>query len=148
MPIISNFLGGAGGSSDSESGILICNITYSNDTYACDKTTAEIYQSTLAGKLVYAKDSMRYYPLVGGMGPQLQQFAVIQDNGNLLGYQIDAAGTITAISVHVELTSNKVDSLSADSTDAQYPSAKCVWDLIGDVGTVINSINGIIGDDT
>lgn len=47
-----------------------------------------------------------------------------------------------------EISTRKTTSLSSASTDAQYPSAKCVWDLIGDVGTVISSINGIIGDNT
>ena len=36
--------------------------------------------------------------------------------------------------------SNKVTSLSASSTDTQYPSAKCVYDLIGDVETILASI--------
>lgn len=35
---------------------------------------------------------------------------------------------------------NKVTSLSSFSTDAQYPSAKCVWDLIGDVESLINAL--------
>ena len=36
--------------------------------------------------------------------------------------------------------SNKVTSLSASSTDTQYPSAKCVYDLIGDVETLLAAI--------
>jgi hypothetical protein len=36
--------------------------------------------------------------------------------------------------------SNLVTSLSASSTDAQYPSAKCVYDLIGDIETLLNAI--------
>lgn len=39
-----------------------------------------------------------------------------------------------------ENTSNKVTSLSASSTDTQYPSAKCVWDLVGDIETILASI--------
>ena len=39
-----------------------------------------------------------------------------------------------------ENTSNKVTSLSAQSTDTQYPSARCVYDLIGDVETLINAL--------
>lgn len=39
-----------------------------------------------------------------------------------------------------ESTSNKVTSLSSSSTDTQYPSAKCVYDLIGDVETLLSSI--------
>lgn len=46
----------------------------------------------------------------------------------------------------VEVTTNKVTSLSSSSTDTQYPSAKCVYDMIGDVEsllTAINSGNGV-----
>ena len=39
-----------------------------------------------------------------------------------------------------EAQSNKVTSLSASSTDTQYPSAKCIWDLIGDVETLLTAI--------
>ena len=39
-----------------------------------------------------------------------------------------------------EDASNKVTSLSSASTDAQYPSAKCVYDLIGDVESVLASL--------
>ena len=41
-----------------------------------------------------------------------------------------------------ENTSNKVTSLSSSSTDTQYPSAKCVYDLIGDINTALDLING------
>ena len=40
-----------------------------------------------------------------------------------------------------EDNSNKVTSLSASSTDTQYPSAKCVYDAIGDVETILNTLN-------
>ena len=41
-----------------------------------------------------------------------------------------------------ESASNKVTSLSDQSTDIQYPSAKCVYDLVGDVESVLAAING------
>lgn len=39
-----------------------------------------------------------------------------------------------------ETASNKVTSLSAQSTDTQYPSAKCVYDLIGNVETLLQAV--------
>lgn len=39
-----------------------------------------------------------------------------------------------------EDSSNKVTSLSSSSTDTQYPSAKCVWDLVGDIETLLAAI--------
>ena len=41
---------------------------------------------------------------------------------------------------NMEVTTNKVTSLSSSSTDTQYPSAKCVWDLVGDIETILASI--------
>ena len=35
---------------------------------------------------------------------------------------------------------NKVTSLSSSSTDTQYPSAKCVYDLVGDIESLLASI--------
>ena len=39
-----------------------------------------------------------------------------------------------------ETTSNKVTSLSSSSTDEQYPSAKCVYDLVGDIETLLAAL--------
>lgn len=39
-----------------------------------------------------------------------------------------------------ENTSNKVTSLSSSSTDTQYPSAKAVYDMIGDIETLLAAI--------
>lgn len=42
-----------------------------------------------------------------------------------------------------EVIQNKVISLSAQSTDDEYPSAKCVYDIVGDIESVLNNILGI-----
>ena len=39
-----------------------------------------------------------------------------------------------------ESQTNKVTSLSSLSTDTEYPSAKCVYDLIGDIETLLAAI--------
>lgn len=39
-----------------------------------------------------------------------------------------------------EKSSNKVTSVSSSSTDTQYPSAKCVYDLVGNVETLLASL--------
>lgn len=51
----------------------------------------------------------------------------------------------TVITAHQDIsgkenTSNKVTSLSASSTDTEYPSAKCVYDLVGDIEIILASI--------
>ena len=40
----------------------------------------------------------------------------------------------------LETTTNRVTSISSSSTDTQYPSAKCVYDLIGDVESLLGGI--------
>lgn len=40
----------------------------------------------------------------------------------------------------VEQIANKVTSLSSSSTDTQYPSAKAVYDVIGDVVTLLDAL--------
>lgn len=49
--------------------------------------------------------------------------------------QAQARGNIGA-----EAQSNKVTSLSDQSTDVQYPSARCVYNLIGDVESLLAAI--------
>ena len=39
-----------------------------------------------------------------------------------------------------EDSTNKVTSLSSSSTDTQYPSAKCVYDIIGDVESALEAL--------
>lgn len=48
--------------------------------------------------------------------------------------------TVSLDMSNYELTSNKVTSLSAQSTDIQYPSAKCVYDLIGPIDAALDTI--------
>lgn len=36
--------------------------------------------------------------------------------------------------------SNKVTSISSSSTDTQYPSAKCIYDLIGNINTILATL--------
>lgn len=52
---------------------------------------------------------------------------------------VDLGTVVTDVSSK-EDTSNKVTSLSASSTDTQYPSAKCVYNLVGDIETLLAAI--------
>ena len=40
----------------------------------------------------------------------------------------------------LESISNKVTSISSASTNTEYPSAKCVYDIVGDIETLINAL--------
>ena len=45
-------------------------------------------------------------------------------------------GAVTGL----QTTNNLVTSISSSSTDSQYPSAKCLYDLVGDIETLLASI--------
>lgn len=75
------------------------------------------------------------------------------DTGNVVTAMTYDAGTrkityemgITALTSHQDISgkedvSNKVTSLSSSSTDDEYPSAKCVYDLVGDIETLLSQI--------
>ena len=47
---------------------------------------------------------------------------------------------VAGLANETEMKNNKVTSISIDSTDTQYPSAKCVYDLIGNINTVLASV--------
>lgn len=58
-------------------------------------------------------------------------------------YHLIAGGASNDASINVNLferKANKVTSLSANSTDTQYPSAKCVYDILGDIETLLARI--------
>lgn len=40
-----------------------------------------------------------------------------------------------------ENIANKVTTIDSNSTDTQYPSAKCVYDLVGNVESILNTLN-------
>ena len=39
-----------------------------------------------------------------------------------------------------QLTANLVTSISSNSTNTQYPSAKCVYDIVGDIETLLQGL--------
>ena len=108
--------------------VFICNITASGDTYECDKTTSDIMLAKQAGKVIYGYDGTIFYPATI-VNVAMVRFEVL--NGvNDIGYMLLSNGTMGAINVQLQSTSNRVNSLSASSTDAQYPGAKCVWNAL------------------
>ena len=53
----------------------------------------------------------------------------------------NGAGYITSSAISsMQTTTNLVTSLSAQSTDTQYPSAKCVYDIVGDIETLLQGV--------
>lgn len=61
------------------------------------------------------------------------------DLGDGNAHPIDAV-TVGGVSASNLQEKNLVTSISASSTDSQYPSAKCMWDIIGNIETRLSNI--------
>lgn len=68
----------------------------------------------------------------------------IQDKPNIPSKTSDLtndSGFITSTSLTgLENSSNKVTTISSSSTNTQYPSAKCVYDIIGNIESLLGDI--------
>ena len=72
------------------------------------------------------------------------------NSSNPSGYITSAALTgyatesyVTTATANMQTTGNLVTSISSSSTNTQYPSAKCVYDIVGDIESAINTIRGV-----
>lgn len=114
--------------------VLLCTISGMGSNaspYACDKTTAEIYAAFQSGKAVQAKLGGFYYPFVAHNGPQMCIFAGTYSAANTVRtITVTANGKVMVQSSSLEKAANKVTTISANSTDTQYPTAKAVWQAI------------------
>ena len=66
------------------------------------------------------------------IGADAGNLAEFDSNGNIADSRRSAGD--------FEDVTNKVTSISAASTDTQYPSAKCVYDIVGDIETLLANI--------
>ena len=98
----------------SEPDIFIVNIRNA----VSDKSSAEIFLAISNGKVVYANDGGRIYPNIGRQGTILQRFAIVDDTGYISGYSIRGT-VVTQLQNWVEVKSNKVNTISATSSDNQ-----------------------------
>lgn len=114
--------------------VLLCTISGAGTTaspYGCDKTTTEIYAAVQAGKIVLAKLGDYCYPLFANQGPQMSSFAGVYGTQNTMRtIGINAAGKVVVTRTALEKTGNRVTTISASSTDSQYPTAKAVYQAI------------------
>lgn len=112
---------------------LICTISGAGtdaSPYACDKSTTEMFAALQAGKQVWAKAALLYYPLTLHNGPAVMLFAAHTAPNTVRTITVTQAGAVTSTVTELEETGNKTTDLSASSTNTQYPSAKAVWDAI------------------
>lgn len=84
----------------------------------------------------------RRYHLYAALGTQNNLNFQADISGNKISFTLASGDVITneSASGYYEITSRKVTSLSSSSTDQQYPSAKCVYDMIGDIESALNAL--------
>lgn len=102
--------------------------------------------SDLLGGVAVYEDDENYYLVVRPANTltEPRYFSVTPLNGGDIEAQmleIDEQTLVDTITpTELEDTSNKVTSIGSSSTDSEYPSAKCMYDLIGDIETLINAL--------
>lgn len=80
-----------------------------------------------------------------GLTPSNKVYALEMDKDQVrFNVRPNFNGTNLALTSDItgkEDTSNKVTSISSSSTNTQYPSAKCVYDLVGNIEALLYDIN-------
>ena len=119
------------------------------------ETREEVFLAKMAGENVEVPDPITrkelYYEQIieaissGGGGGYIKPVTGIPKSDLASDVQTSLGKADTALQSHQDITgkedkTNKVTSLSSQSTDTQYPSAKCVYDLIGDIETLLGGI--------
>lgn len=117
------------------SGITSALVTQigTNQTNIGNLNTNKADKSATVSNVSYDNNSKKLQQTINGNTSDIVQFG-----SNAFS---DTAIPTQASDIGAETVSNKVTSLSNLSTDDQYPSAKCVYDMIGDVETLLTTIN-------
>ena len=64
----------------------------------------------------------------------------VSNDFNVVNKKLFLSSDITTKLSNAEDITNKVTTLDSTSTNIQYPSAKCVYDLVGDVESLLASL--------
>ena len=93
------------------------------------------------GKLNYNGNALMLEAAQFANQAKLGEFVINQISNNVkeLALHSDITTKLSKVDGK-ENSSNKVKTLSSSSTDTQYPSAKCVYDLVGDVESLLASL--------
>ena len=137
-------------------GVLLCTISgagTSTSPFTCDKTTAQIYEAAQAGKQVYVVSGGIFCSL-SFVSEHTARFTKVTQTDTIDGMQgsavlvtVQSDGKVSVKQTGLEQTSNKVDTISASSTVAEYPSAKAVWDAIPHPEAKTDAMTQAVGKD-
>ena len=100
-------------------------------------TLSEITTAFNAGKLVYCIKAGAIF-ILGNLQSSYCYFGALNKTTGV--YLLLSGSSWSMGQATFDTTGNKVTSLSSSSTDTQYPSAKCIYDIVGDIETLINAL--------
>ena len=107
-----------------------------NGTSAFDGEVADIRLKTINNQSILGSGNI----VVGPTGVVDQTYDGTSTNAQS-GVAIAGAGFLTSSALSgYQTTSNLVTSISSQSTDIQYPSAKCVYDIIGNIESLLAQV--------
>ena len=136
--------------------VLLCTISgagTSASPFTCDKTTAQIYEAAQAGKQVYVVSNGIFCSL-SFADEYVARFTKVTSTDTLNGMQgsanlvtVRSDGKVSVKGTGLEQTSNKVNTISASSTVAEYPSANAVWNAIPHPEAKTDAMTQAVGKD-
>lgn len=142
--------------------VLLCTISgagTSASPFTCDKTTAQIYEAAQAGKQVYVVTGGIFLSL-SFVSEHTARFTKVTSTDILDGTDIlngmkgyatlvtvQSNGTVSVKRTELEQTPYKVNTISASSTNTQYPGAKAVWDAIPHPEAKTDAMTQAVGKD-
>lgn len=136
--------------------VFICTISgagTSASPFTCDKTTAQIYEAAQAGKQVYVVSNGIFCSL-SFVSEHTNRFTKVTSTDTIDGMQgyatlvtVRSDGKVSVKETGLEQTSNKVNTISASSTTAEYPSANAVWNAIPHPEAKTDAMTQAVGKD-
>ena len=104
-------------------------------------TIINLVSNTVQGIADFLDDNIGNIPDTGGESVSMMEFVKNTPVDTLETTSKTIIGSINELKESSGGSSvNIVTTISADSTDEQVPSAKCMWDLIGDVETLLSEV--------
>jgi len=79
------------------------------------------------------------YVTIEELNNTLIDYVTSSELSTILSSYVTASSLLTTLQDY-ELLSNKVTSISSSSTDNEYPSAKCVYDIVGNIESLLGEI--------
>lgn len=125
--------------STSESYNIGAVVLYNGTLYKCivphtaGAWNSEHFEETTITAQINSSEENTTYSLSGTTASDVTTITLTGSDSTTSTASVDVSGK--------EDKSNKVTSISSSSTDTQYPSAKCVYDIVGDIESILEELD-------